>query len=68
MEECGQANNFFYKDGKKIDRRKCLIYTRVMGYLSPTYRYNVGKKSEFYGRKYFNKMKAANQDFIRQYS
>ena len=24
-------------------RTKCLVYTRVMGYLSPTYRYNVGK-------------------------
>lgn len=38
-----------------------------MGYLSPTYRYNVGKKSEFYSRKYFDKVKAANHDFILQY-
>jgi hypothetical protein len=49
------------------NRTKCLVYTRVMGYLSPTYRYNVGKKSEFYSRKYFNKMKAANHDFVMQY-
>ena len=38
-----------------------------MGYLSPTYRYNVGKKSEFYSRKYYSKVKAANHDFILQY-
>ncbi len=48
-------------------RTKCLVYTRVMGYLSPTYRYNVGKKSEFYSRKYFDKQKAANHDFAMQY-
>ena len=48
-------------------RTKCLVYTRVMGYLSPTYRYNVGKKSEFYSRKYFDKQKAANHDFVMQY-
>ena len=48
-------------------RTKCLVYTRVMGYLSPTYRYNLGKKSEFYSRKYYNKVKAANHDFILQY-
>ena len=50
-----------------IERTPCLVYTRVMGYLSPTYRYNVGKKSEFYSRKYFNKVKAANHDFTVQY-
>jgi len=56
-------------------RTKCLVYTRVMGYLSPTYRYNVGKKSEFYSRKYFDKVKAklkqfidANKNFIKKYS
>jgi hypothetical protein len=27
----------------------------------------VGKKSEFYSRKYFSKMKAANHDFVMQY-
>ena len=48
-------------------RTKCLIYTRVMGYLSPTSRYNIGKKSEFYSRKYFSKTKAANHEFAAQY-
>lgn len=46
------------------ERTKCLIYTRVMWYLSPTYRYNVGKKSEFYSRKYFSKEKAGNHNYI----
>ena len=58
---------FINKDWKEITRNRCLVYTRVMGYLSPTYRYNVGKKSEFYSRKYFSKMKAANHDFVLQY-
>ena len=48
-------------------RTKCLIYTRVMGYLSPTTRYNIWKKSEFYSRKYFSKTKAANHEFTAQY-
>lgn len=58
---------FVNKDGKQIQRTRCLVYTRVMWYLSPTYRYNVGKKSEFYSRKYFSKQKAANHDFVMQY-
>ena len=58
---------FINKDGKEITRNRCLVYTRVMGYLSPTYRYNVGKKSEFYSRKYFSKLKASNHDFSLQY-
>ncbi len=56
-------------------RTKCLVYTRVMWYLAPTYRYNTGKKSEFYSRKYFDKTKAKlkqftdpNKAFIKQYS
>ena len=52
---------------KEAQRTKCLVYTRVMGYLSPTFRYNIGKKSEFYSRKYYDKVKAANHDFMLQY-
>lgn len=48
-------------------RTRCLIYTRVMWYLSPTTRYNIGKRSEFYSRKYFSKTKAANHEFTAQY-
>ena len=35
-------------------RQKCEIYSRVVGYLSPTQRWNAGKKSEFHDRKTFN--------------
>lgn len=57
-------------------RTRCLIYTRVMGYLSPCCRYNIGKKSEFYSRVTFSKKKALekcwyvkekNDCFIKQY-
>lgn len=59
------------------ERTKCLIFTRVMGYLAPTMRYNKGKLSEFMSRRYFSKEKALdkcwyikekNDCFIRQYS
>lgn len=59
------------------ERSRCLVYTRVMWYLSPVSRYNIWKKSEFYWRKYFSKKKALsqcdnviknNQEFIKQYS
>lgn len=59
------------------DRTRCLIYTRCMWYLAPTYRYNIWKRSEFYSRKTFSKKKAAehkfnnvienNKSFIEQY-
>lgn len=49
-------------------RTKTLIYTRVMWYLSPLFRYNIGKKSEFYSRKYFNSLKAKNKEFNKQYA
>jgi len=55
-------------DDIEIKRTKCLVYTRVMWYLSPTYRYNIGKKSEFYSRKYFSKIKAMNNVFNKRYN
>ena len=58
---------FYNKKGKEIERTPCQVYTRVMGYLRPVSAYNVGKKSEFYSRKYFSKQKAANHDFVMQY-
>lgn len=48
-------------------RTRCLVYTRVMWYLSPTSRFNIWKKSEFYSRKYFDKTKAANHEFNSKY-
>ena len=61
------TETFTNKNGKPVNRTRCLVYTRVMWYLSPTYRYNVGKKSEFYSRKYFDSVKASNHEFANQY-
>ena len=48
-------------------RTPCEVYTRVMGYLRPVSHYNIGKKSEFYGRKYFDENKIDNSEFINKY-
>jgi len=36
---------------QKLERTKCEVYSRVVGYLSPVHRWNDGKKSEFGDRK-----------------
>ena len=38
---------------KKIVRQRCLIYSRIVGYLSATEFWNPGKKQEFADRKVF---------------
>ena len=48
-------------------RTPCEIYTRVMWYLRPVSAYNIGKKSEFYSRKYFEEKKVDNSEFINKY-
>ena len=58
---------FINKEGKEIERTPCQVYTRVMWYLRPVSHYNIGKKSEFYSRKYFNESKSMNSDFVRQF-
>ena len=40
-------------DLKDEERQRCEIWTRVMGYHRPVSEYNLGKKGEFYERKYF---------------
>ncbi|MDD3144922.1 MAG: anaerobic ribonucleoside-triphosphate reductase [Candidatus Gracilibacteria bacterium] len=57
---------FINKEGVEVERTRCEIYTRVMGYHRPVTSFNIGKKSEFYSRNYF---KEANQnlDFINKY-
>ncbi|MBT4723225.1 hypothetical protein HN958_04310 [Candidatus Falkowbacteria bacterium] len=32
---------------QKLERTKCEVYSRVVGYLSPINRWNNGKKAEF---------------------
>jgi anaerobic ribonucleoside-triphosphate reductase len=39
---------------KKLERQKCEIYSRVVGYLSPIHRWNKGKRAEFDDRKEYS--------------
>ena len=70
-------NANFSTEKKEIKRQPCQVYTRVMWYLRPVWNYNIGKKSEFYSRKYFkedavcqrdNDIILNNREFIWQYS
>lgn len=38
-----------------------------MWYLRPVSHYDLGKKSEFYSRKYFDFKKVDNSDFLKKY-
>jgi len=49
-------------------RTKCEIYTRVMGYHRPVSSFNIGKKSEFYSRKYFKENNNKNEEFCKTYN
>ena len=40
------------------ERQPCEIWTRVMGYHRPMASFNIGKKGEFYERKYFQECRA----------
>ena len=44
------------------ERQPCEIWTRVMGYHRPVSSFNVGKKGEFYERKYYVADKPASQE------
>jgi len=61
-------STFVNKEGKEIQRTPCQVFTRVMGYLRPVNQYNIGKKSEFYSRKYFDEGRSENSKFVAQYS
>jgi len=37
-----------------MERQECVIYSRVVGYLSPVRNWNKAKKSEFSDRKTFD--------------
>lgn len=51
----------------KTKRTPCQVFTRVMGYIRPVENYNEGKKSEFYGRKYFDEKKVDNSKFLEKF-
>jgi hypothetical protein len=61
---------FFVNDkGEKIDRTRCQIYTRVMGYCRPVNNFNTWKKSEFYSRNYFKEDNCScNVSFMEQFA
>jgi len=40
-------------DWRVYQRQPVEIYTRTIGYIRPVSNFNLGKKSEFYSRKYF---------------
>ncbi len=41
---------------KKVERQRCEVYSRVVGYIRPINQWNVGKQAEWSDRKMF-KMK-----------
>jgi anaerobic ribonucleoside-triphosphate reductase len=40
------------------ERQPCEVWTRVMGYHRPVSSFNIGKKGEYYERKFFLEAKA----------
>ena len=50
-----------------LERTKCEIWTRVMGYHRPVSQYNLGKKSEFYSRVYFKSISEDNLELVKRY-
>ncbi len=53
---------------QQVQRTRCEVWTRVMGYHRPVSHYNPGKKSEHYGRKHFEECVAANNQFVEKYT
>lgn len=52
---------------KTMQRTKCEVWTRVMGYYRPTSYFNVGKKSEHRERTHFEECKTSNEEFNGMY-
>jgi hypothetical protein len=53
---------------QQIERTRCEVWTRVMGYHRPVSHFNTGKKAEHFSRKHFTECVAANSEFCDQYS
>ncbi|HCC23471.1 TPA: hypothetical protein DF272_04850 [Candidatus Falkowbacteria bacterium] len=47
---------------EKLQRQKCEIYSRVVGYLSPIHRWNKGKQAEFGDRKEYDRMLSVGKE------
>lgn len=57
------------KEGNKVNRTRCQIYTRVMWYCRPVTNFNTWKKSEFYSRTYFKENHCnSNESFMKQFA
>ena len=50
-----------------MERTRCEVWTRVMGYFRPVSHFNVGKKAEHYSRKHFTEVIASNSLFVKLY-
>lgn len=59
---------FTNENGTVVERQKCEIYARVMGYYRPVSHFNLGKKSEFYSRKYFGEETSLNSKFVANFA
>lgn len=57
-----------WTDWKTYERTPCQVFARCMWYIRPVQNFNLGKKSEFYSRKYFEEKKVDNSEFIRKYA
>jgi|GEM_PF-1684898 len=40
---------------KQIQRQECMVYSRVVGWITPVKNWNKGKKSEYADRKTYDK-------------
>ncbi len=38
---------------KKVERTECIVYSRVVGWLTPVKNYNKGKAAEYKDRQFF---------------
>lgn len=56
-----------WADWNEYDRQPCIIMSRCMGYYAPVFQFNIGKKAEFYSRKYF-KANTDNQKFTKDFT
>ena len=58
---------FLNSEGQEVERTRCQLYTRVMGYHRPVTSFNIWKKSEFYSRNYFEEG-CSNASFANEYA
>ena len=45
------------------ERQRCEVWTRVMGYHRPVASFNIGKKGEYFERRFFEEQRAGLEGF-----